>query len=107
MPFSVPTGGQIRAARALCRVEQAELARVANLSVQTIKRLEGFQGPVDATTRTVSALTTAFHAFGVVFDLDAGAGPGLRLLDQRLGRVDEPDSRRSLRGPGADRLCDS
>ncbi|MDO9076885.1 MAG: helix-turn-helix transcriptional regulator [Brevundimonas sp.] len=105
MSYSVPTGGQIRAARALCRVEQAELAQAANLSVQTIKRLESFQGPVDATTRTVSALTTAFHAFGVVFDV--GAGPGLRLLDHRLGRVDEPDSGRSHRGRGADRSRDS
>lgn len=107
MSYSVPTGGQIRAARALCRVEQAELAQATNLSVQTIKRLESFQGPVDATTRTVSALTTAFHAFGVVFDLDVGAGPGLRLLDHRLGRVDEPDSGRSHHGRGADRSRDS
>lgn len=82
MTYSILTGGQIRAARALCRVEQAELARVAALSVQTIKRLESFKGPVDATTRTVSALMKAFHAFGVVFDLDVGAGPGLRLLDE-------------------------
>lgn len=86
MPFtySVLTGGQIRAARALCRVEQTELAQAANLSVQTIKRLEGFTGPVDATTRTVSALMKAFHGFGIVFDLNVGAGPGLRFLDRPI-----------------------
>ncbi len=80
MPYRVPTGGQIRGARALCRVEQAELAEAAGLSVQTIKRLESFEGPVDATTRTVSALMAAFRNFGVVFDLNIGAGPGLRFL---------------------------
>ena len=81
MTFSILTGEQIRAARALSRLEQAELARMAGLSLQTIKRLEGFKGPVDATTRTLGALSAAFFSRGVVFDLGLGAGPGLRLLD--------------------------
>ena len=82
MSFHIPTGCQIRAARALCRVEQAELAAAADLSIQTIKRLEGFRGPVDVTTRTVVALMTAFRSFGIVFDLEVGTGPGLRFLDE-------------------------
>lgn len=81
MIYGLITGEQIRAARALCRLEQADLAQAAGVSVQTVKRLEGFQGPVEATTRTVSALMKAFRGFGVVFDLDAGTGPGLRFLD--------------------------
>jgi transcriptional regulator with XRE-family HTH domain len=82
MGYDILTGEQIRAARALSRIEQVELAEAAGLSVQTIKRLERFQGPIDATTRTVTALTQAFLRHGVVFDLSAGAGPGLRLINQ-------------------------
>ena len=39
MPFGL-TGEQIRAARALGRIEQAELAKRSGLSLETIKRLE-------------------------------------------------------------------
>lgn len=83
MSYAILSGEQIRAARAFCRIEQAELARVSGLSLQTIKRLEGFQGPIEATTRTLSALAEAFFDRGIVFDLQVGAGPGLRLLDAR------------------------
>ena len=86
MGYEILTGEQIRAARALSRIEQAELARAAGLSLQTIKRLERFKGPIEATTRTLAALTKAFHAAGVVFDLDKGAGPGLRLADPSAAR---------------------
>tara|TARA_R110000744_G_scaffold352727_1_gene458948 strand:+ start:322 stop:603 length:282 start_codon:yes stop_codon:yes gene_type:complete len=84
MSYSVITGEQIRAARALARIEQAELAQASGLSVQTIKRLEQFKGPIEATTRTVTALVGAFQAFGVGFDLSVGAGPGLRFLDSGM-----------------------
>lgn len=99
MTYTVVTGEQIRAARALCRVEQARLAKAAGLSNQTIKRLESFKGPVDATTRTVGALVRAFHSFGVVFDLDVGAGPGLRLLDQQPDRANEIGAQGAQRPP--------
>jgi transcriptional regulator with XRE-family HTH domain len=90
MSYSILTGGQIRAARALSRVEQAELAQASGLSIQTIKRLEQFKGPIEATTRTAAALVEAFRSYGVVFDLDVGAGPGLRLLESEIfrGRAD-------------------
>jgi transcriptional regulator with XRE-family HTH domain len=73
-------------------VEQAELAQASGLSIQTIKRLEQFKGPIEATTRTAAALVEAFRSYGVVFDLDldVGAGPGLRLLESEIfrGRAD-------------------
>lgn len=78
-------GEQIRAARALCRWDQAQLARAAGVSVETIKRLEAFRGPVEATTRTVANLVQAFERAGVVFDLRAGTGPGVRLAEPRSG----------------------
>lgn len=74
------TGEQIRAGRALLRLEQVELAKAAQVSLETIKRLEGMRGPVEANTRTVIAVAEAFEALGVVFDLGFGQGPGLRLV---------------------------
>ena len=64
------TGEQIRAARALSRVEQAELARLSGLSLETIKRLERIRGPVDANARTLRAIQDAFGNIGVQFEGD-------------------------------------
>jgi transcriptional regulator with XRE-family HTH domain len=68
------TGEQIRAGRALARVEQTELARRSGLSLETIKRLERIRGPVDANTRTLHAINEAFHALGVELYSDEGVG---------------------------------
>ena len=68
------TGEQIRAGRALARVEQTELARLSGLSLETIKRLERIRGPVDANTRTLHAINEAFHALGVELYSDDGVG---------------------------------
>jgi transcriptional regulator with XRE-family HTH domain len=64
------TGEQIRAARALSRTEQTELARLSGLSLETIKRLERIRGPVDANARTLRAIQDAFATIGVQFDGD-------------------------------------
>ena len=68
---------QIRAARALLRWDQKQLAAAANLSVQTIKRLEGTSGKVSAYTGTMEAIQKAFESAGVEFTNDDA--PGLRL----------------------------
>ena len=81
MSLGVLTGELIRAGRALCRIDQAELARTAGLSVETVKRLERFRGPVEATTRTVNALVNAFQECGVMFDDQPGMGLGLRFRE--------------------------
>lgn len=62
------TGEQIRAARALARIEQAELARRCGLSIETIKRLERIRGPVEANTRTLKSLAVAFESLGIRFE---------------------------------------
>lgn len=77
---SLLTGEQIRAGRALLRLEQLDLAKAAQVSLETIKRLEGMRGPVEANTRTVIAISEAFQRYGLVFNLHLGEGPGLRLL---------------------------
>jgi len=68
------TGEQIRAARALGRLEQAELARRSGLSLETIKRLERIRGPVDANSRTLTAISDAFRLIGIEFDTSEGVG---------------------------------
>ena len=79
------TGEQIRAGRALARIDQSELARRCGLSLETIKRLERIRGPVDANSRTLRALVEVFSTMGVAFDSceDGGTGvcltPGLAL----------------------------
>jgi transcriptional regulator with XRE-family HTH domain len=71
------TGEQIRAARALSRVEQTELARLSGLSLETIKRLERIRGPVDANARTLRAIQDAFATIGVQFDGDETGNVGV------------------------------
>jgi len=72
------TGEQIRAARALARIEQSELAALSGLSLETIKRLERIRGPVDATVRTISSLVRAFADVGIAFERGADGGIGVR-----------------------------
>ena len=71
------TSEQIRAARALLRWEQTQLAVAAGISVETVKRLEKTPGRVSAYLATVEAIKKALETAGVEFiDDDA---PGVRL----------------------------
>jgi transcriptional regulator with XRE-family HTH domain len=65
-------GEQIRAARDLLRWDQKKLASAANVSVETIKRLESMRGPVAAQYATVEAITKALEAESIEFTEDAG-----------------------------------
>ena len=71
------TGEQFRAARAMVRLEQSELAARAGVSVETVKRLERTVGPVSAITTTLEAVKVALEAAGVEFT--NGEQPGVRL----------------------------
>jgi len=76
-------GEQIRAARALARIEQAALAAASGISLPTVKRLEKIAGPISANTGTEAAIRRAFDGLGVLF-IDADTqGPGVRLRDAR------------------------
>ncbi|MBL8772011.1 MAG: BLUF domain-containing protein [Phenylobacterium sp.] len=50
-----------------------ELARLARISVETIKRLERIRGPVDANARTLKAIVEAFEGLGI----GMGSGGGV------------------------------
>lgn len=80
------TGEQIRAARALARLEQAELARFCGLSLETIKRLERIRGPVDANTRTLNAIIEALSGLGIQFNGCEDGGVGVCRLPERMVR---------------------
>jgi transcriptional regulator with XRE-family HTH domain len=63
------TGEQIRAGRALARIEQTTLAEITGLSLETIKRVERIRGPVNVNLKTLNAITAAL---GIVFDSHGG-----------------------------------
>ena len=79
------TAEQMRAARALVRMEQGELATRAGVSLGTIKRLEGLTGTLNAQESTLAAIKSALERAGVTF-FDAGddapkGGAGVRMTD--------------------------
>jgi transcriptional regulator with XRE-family HTH domain len=75
------TSEQVRAARALIRWEQKDLAEASGVSLASIRRLETQPGALAAQARTVTALVAAFEIKGVTFDLAVGIGPGVRLVE--------------------------
>ncbi len=75
------TSEQIRAARAMLRIEQRDLAEKAGVSLETVKRIERTPGAVSAYAATVDKLRTALEAAGVEF-LN---GSGVKL--KALGRL--------------------
>jgi predicted transcriptional regulator len=76
----------IRAARALLRWEQRDLATASLVSLPTIKRLESKPGAMAAHMSTVTALRKALETAGVEFIDENGGGPGVRLRKRRLKR---------------------
>jgi hypothetical protein len=73
------TSEQIRAARALLRWEQADLAEASGISLPTIKRLEVQPGPLPAQRATIDALKSALERQGIAFLGEDGGGRGVRL----------------------------
>jgi hypothetical protein len=59
--------------------DQAELARHAEVSVATVKRLEARPGIIGGTMDTAIRLKAALEAAGLEFIGDHGDGPGVRL----------------------------
>lgn len=75
----IVTGEQLRGARAMARIEQAELAQKAGVSVDTIKRLERTVGQISANVNTMASVVRTLEAAGVEFIPENGGGPGVRL----------------------------
>jgi len=85
-PFWKPemiTGAQIRAARGALRWSSAVLAEACGLGIQTIKRLEQFEGVPPSRTTTLMDICAAFEAAGIEFIGTPDDGPGLRIRSAR------------------------
>lgn len=77
------TSEQVRAARALLRWEQKDLAEASGVSLPSVKRLEQKPGPLAAQGRTISDLRRALEQAGVQFIPENGGGAGVRMRDRR------------------------
>ena len=78
------TSEQVRAARAMLRIEQRELASAAGVSLETVKRIERTKGPISALAATIERLTRALDVAGIIFvEENSGEGPGIRLKKER------------------------
>jgi len=73
----VITGRHIRAARALLGWSQGELSKKSRVALRTVRRMEGFDGPVGARTDTLGKVVAVLERSGVEF-LDDNK-PGVRL----------------------------
>jgi transcriptional regulator with XRE-family HTH domain len=61
------TGEQLRAARAMLKMEQGELAELSGVSIETIKRLERMEGQLNAQVTTLYSLQKTLEGEGVIF----------------------------------------
>ena len=73
------TSEQLRAARALLRWEQRNLAKASGVSLPTVKRLETQPGMLAAQERTIIELRKALETAGIEFIAENGGGAGVRL----------------------------
>ena len=79
------TSELIRAARALLRWDQRQLAEASSVSLPTVKRLESKPGLLVAHATTLAALRRTLEAGGIEFIDENGGGLGVRLRKrQRL-----------------------
>jgi predicted transcriptional regulator len=75
--MSLKMSYQLRAARSMVRWEQEQLAEAADVAVNTIRRIEGMEGPIRAHLGTVNKIQEALEKAGVEFT--NGEQPGVRM----------------------------
>jgi hypothetical protein len=83
-PTLILSSELVRAARALLRWEQRDLAASSSVSLPTVKRLESKPGLMAAHMSTVTALRTALEKAGIDFIDENGGGPGVRMRKRQL-----------------------
>jgi transcriptional regulator with XRE-family HTH domain len=74
--------GQIRAARHLVGLSQADVAEETGLSLPTIKRAESDRR-VSVSEEAIATIRKALEGVGVIFVAENGEGPGVRLKKKR------------------------
>ena len=77
------TAGQLRASRALLRIDQRQLAEAAGLSLPTIQRMEASEGVIRGNVDSLMKLIAALDSLGIELITDhaesQGGGRGVRL----------------------------
>jgi transcriptional regulator with XRE-family HTH domain len=77
------TAAQLRAARAMLRMDQRKLAELSGLSLPTIQRMEASEGVIRGNVDSLMKLVRAFDAGGIELISDnaisSGGGRGVRL----------------------------
>jgi transcriptional regulator with XRE-family HTH domain len=77
------TAAQLRAARAMLRMDQRKLAELSGLSLPTIQRMEASEGVIRGNVDSLMKLVRAFDAGGIELIADnaisTGGGRGVRL----------------------------
>jgi len=61
------TRGELKAARAVVGWEQTDLAKKAGVAISTVRRMESFDGEVEASTSTLSLVQRTLQKAGVEF----------------------------------------
>jgi transcriptional regulator with XRE-family HTH domain len=83
------TAAQLRAARALLRIDQRELAQLCSLSLPTIQRMEAseglIRGNVDSLVKLVEALSVAGVELIAEGATSSAGGRGVRLKSPSAG----------------------
>lgn len=74
---------QVKAARALLRWSQEDLAKSSGVSLPTIKRLEAKGGDIGGRESTAKALVDALQAGGVIFIAPNGSAGGVKLREAK------------------------
>jgi transcriptional regulator with XRE-family HTH domain len=84
------TAEQLRAARAMLRIDQTALAAAAGVSVETVKRLERMEGRLsDVRVSTIDALQSALEAKGIVFTDGGLPGVAIKATAEQIIRAGE------------------
>jgi transcriptional regulator with XRE-family HTH domain len=108
------TAAQLRAARALLRIDQQTLADLAGVSLPTIQRMEASQGNVrgvvDTLTKVVEALNRAGLELVADYARSDGRGRGVRMREPEQDRsikTKVPTKKTGRVGSGREKMPDS
>lgn len=86
------TASQLRAARALLKIDQKRLAELAGVSVPTIQRMEASEGNVRGVVESLTRIVEALDRAGIELIGEGAAslegGRGVRLKEQAPKRED-------------------
>jgi transcriptional regulator with XRE-family HTH domain len=99
------TAGQLRAARALVGIDQRELAKLSELSVPTIQRMEASDGVVRGNVDSLMKLIDALDSAGIELIAEgagsSGGGRGVRLKRATGQRASKTSTRRKSQDQAA------